>query len=222
MEEHAVRIQSVEPVTHDVHRFRLERPPGYSFVPGQATEIAVNKPGWTDQRRPFTFTGLAEWDLLEFTIKIYNEHEGVTRELGRCRPGDELLLHDVWGAIQYKGTGVFIAGGAGITPFIAILRQLYHENSIANNQLFFSNKTADDIILRNELSQMLGANFHNTLTREQREGLGYGKIDRNFLAQHIRDFNQHFYICGPDQMVADVKADLYALGASESLVTVEL
>jgi predicted ferric reductase len=30
------------------------------------------------------------------------------------------LTIDVWGAIEYKGEGVFIAGGAGI-PFIAIL-----------------------------------------------------------------------------------------------------
>jgi predicted ferric reductase len=27
----------------------------------------------------------------------------------------------MFGAIEYKGEGVFIAGGAGVTPFIAIL-----------------------------------------------------------------------------------------------------
>jgi ferredoxin-NADP reductase len=51
---------------------------------------------------------------LEFIIKIYDSNDGVTRELGKLKQGDELLIHDVWGAIEYKGEGVFIAGGAGI------------------------------------------------------------------------------------------------------------
>jgi ferredoxin-NADP reductase len=50
------------------------------------------------------------------------------------------------GAIEYKGEGVFIAGGAGVTPFIAILRQLQAENKTTTN--YFTNKTANDIILK--------------------------------------------------------------------------
>jgi predicted ferric reductase len=46
---------------------------------------------------------------------------------------------------------VFIAGGAGVTPFIAILRQLQAENKIANNKLIFT-KTANDIILKKNLT----------------------------------------------------------------------
>ena len=105
MEEHIVKIISIEPVTHDVNHYRIEKPAGYSFIPGQATEVAINKPGWQDQRRPFTFTSLNEWDHLEFTIKSYPERKGVTDQLGQLNAGDELLIHDVWGAIQYKGEG---------------------------------------------------------------------------------------------------------------------
>ena len=112
MEEHVVKIISIEPVTHNVKHFRVEKPAGYTFVPGQATEVAVNKPRWETERRPFTFTSLNEWDHLEFTIKIYSDHDGVTNQLGQLKAGDELLLHDVWGAIQYKGEGFFIAGVA--------------------------------------------------------------------------------------------------------------
>ncbi|HEX7756710.1 MAG TPA: FAD-binding oxidoreductase, partial [Niabella sp.] len=144
-EKHLVKILSTENVTHDVKRFEVEKPRGYAFIPGQATEVTINKAGWQDKRNPFTFTSLNEWDHLEFTIKIYDQYDGVTHQLGLLKPGDELILHDVWGAIQYKGAGVFIAGGAGITPFIAIFRQLYKEDQIGSNQLFFSNKTAADI-----------------------------------------------------------------------------
>jgi predicted ferric reductase len=44
-------------------------------------------------------------------------------KIRKLKHGDELIIRDVWGAIEYKGE-VFIAGGAGVTPFIAILRQL--------------------------------------------------------------------------------------------------
>jgi hypothetical protein len=30
-------------------------------------------------------------------------------------------FHDVWGAIEYKGEGVFIAGGAGVTRSLQFL-----------------------------------------------------------------------------------------------------
>jgi predicted ferric reductase len=36
----------------------------------------------------------------------------------------------MFGAIEYKGEGVFIAGGAGVTPFIAILRQLQADDKL--------------------------------------------------------------------------------------------
>jgi len=42
-EEYIVSIKNIEPVTHDVRRFRFEKPTGYSFNPGQATEVSINK-----------------------------------------------------------------------------------------------------------------------------------------------------------------------------------
>lgn len=222
MEKHIVKILSIEPVTHNVRRFKVEKPPGYTFIPGQATEVAINNEKWKNERRPFTFTSLNDWDHLEFTIKIYSDHDGVTNQLGKLKVGDELLLHDVWGAIQYKGEGVFIAGGAGVTPFIAILRQLRKENKLGNNTLLFSNKTEKDIILKDEFSGMLGKRFINTLTQENVSGYDHHKIDEEYLKEKIKNFDQNFYICGPDKMVASVKSILEKLGGKDAVITVEL
>lgn len=130
MEQHVVKILSSEYVTHNVKRFTVEKPPGYKFKAGQATGVSINKPEWKNEKRPFTFTSLNSWKDLEFTIKIYREHNSVTKQLEKLQAGDELILRDVWGAINYKGKGVFIAGGAGITPFIAILRQLKADDEL--------------------------------------------------------------------------------------------
>ncbi|MBS0027870.1 FAD-binding oxidoreductase [Chitinophaga sp. 22321] len=222
MESHIVKILAVTPVTHNVRQFTVEKPRGYTFVPGQATEVSVNKPGWEEERRPFTFTSLTAWEHLEFTIKIYDDHNSVTHELGQLQAGDELILHDVWGTIHYRGEGVFIAGGAGVTPFIAIFRDLQNKGQLGANQLICSNKTLGDIILKDEFEAMLGGRFINTLTEQEVPGYDHHTIDENYLKEKITNFDQHFYICGPDPMVQQLKKILTGLAGSDALVTVEL
>jgi ferredoxin-NADP reductase len=217
---HIVKILSIQQVTHDVKCFRFEKPSGYQFIPGQATDVSINQPGLTEELRPFTFTSLAEQPYLEFTIKRYEDHHGVTDKLHQLKPGDELIIRDVWGAIEYKGPGYFLAGGAGITPFIAILRNLNKENEIDDNTLYFSNKTAADIIYEAELRSMLGESAFFLLSREQRSGYLNDRINEEFISQHM-DLGKHFYICGPDKMVAELSSTLEKLGADADSVVFE-
>ena len=221
LEEHIVKILSVENVTHNVKRFKLSKPGSYHFKPGQATDIVINLPKWKQERRPFTFTSLNDWDHLEFTIKIYSDHDGVTNQLGKLQAGDELILHDVWGAINYKGEGVFIAGGAGITPFIAIFRQLQKEGKLGNNKLIFSNRTSKDIILKEEFEKMLGDHFINTLTDETTGKYDNRKINEEYLKEKIKDLSQYFYICGPDAMVESIGEQLEKIGVSKDKIVIE-
>jgi ferredoxin-NADP reductase len=216
-----VKILSIKQVTHDVKSFRIEKPAGYHYIPGQATDISVNKPGMEKEKRPFTFTSLNDDAYLEFTIKRYHDHHGVTDLLHQLVPGDELIIQDVWGAIEYKGPGYFIAGGAGITPFIAILRQLHKDNSIAGNVLFFSNKTSADVIYEQEFRDMLGEQVVFMLTKENKEGYKNGYLNEEFIKQNIAGFSKHFYICGPDKMISDINNILSALGAKPDTVVFE-
>ena len=219
--EHKIKIRTIEKVTHNVKQFQCEKPEGYDFVPGQATEVSINKKGWEEERRPFTFTSLNESPYLEFTIKIYSDHAGVTNELNTLKPGDELIVRDVWGAIEYKGPGYFIAGGAGITPFIAILRQLKKENNLDGSKLFFSNKTDRDVILEEELASMLGQHVIFTITGGNSKKHQNGYINEQFLKCNIDDFSKHFYLCGPPRMVEVLQDCLVKLGASPEAVVFE-
>ncbi len=219
MPEYKVGILSTAAVTHNVRSFRVEKPAGFHYTPGQATELSIQKKKWENEKRPFTFTSLPDDETLEFTIKMYTDRDGVTNQLKYLQIGDEFEISDAWGTIEYKGAGTFIAGGAGITPFIAILRNLYHKNQLAGNRLIFSNKTDQDIILKNELEQMLGNQFMNVITQQKDTAYFFGKIDKAFLQQYISDFKQHFYVCGPDGFVQSILGMLQELGAgAEALV----
>lgn len=222
MEHYIIKIKSIENVTHDVIRIVASKPSGFNFVPGQAAELSINKSVWVKEKRPFTFTNLPTLDFLEFTIKIYSEHDGVTKEMLNLKPGDELVLHDVFGTINYKGEGVFIAGGAGVTPFISILRDLKAKNAIGKNMLVFGNKTKADIILEKEFKELLGDSFINILSEEEIEGYHFGKITKDFLKRNVVNLNQHFYICGPPPMIEAVETQLVDLGVDKNLIVKEL
>ena len=221
MEEHFVKIIRTEQLTHDVKRFQFEKPEGYSFIPGQATDVSVTRPDLKSKKRPFTFTGLTSAPYLEFTIKIYPSHNGVTSAMDKLKPGDEIIIRDVWGAIAYRGKGVFIAGGAGITPFISIFRDLREKNEVAGNTLIFANKTKADIILEQEFQKLLGKDFINILSDEVIDGYAHGMLSEDFLKASISDFSRKFYVCGPPPMMTAVKSQLANLGVGKNSIVVE-
>ena len=216
---HTVTLLMSQFVTHDVKHFIVSKPEGFSIVPGQGVELAVNRPGLREQGRPFTPTGLAGDRVLEFTIKAYPDHAGVTQALHQLEPGAELLMSEPFGTIRYEGPGVFIAGGAGITPFLAILRDLAGKGELDGQTLIFSNKTPRDVICERELRHVLGERCILTCTGAAAPGYENRRVDRAFLEEMVSDFTQRFYLCGPPPFMDAINAALTDLGArSESLV----
>ena len=222
MESYLIKVIAVEQVTHDVLKITTEKPAGYAYTPGQATELAINKAYWNNEKRPFTFTSLPNDDHLEFIIKTYPSHKGVTNELMRLIPNDELIIHESWGAISYKGPGLFIAGGAGITPFIAIFRQLAKDNMLTGNRLIFANKKKEDIILEKELKSYLRTEMISILSGESVAGYWHGFISEKILQEILPHYNNNCYVCGPPPMMDAVMQSLTKLGVSQNSVTVEL
>ena len=221
MEKYLVKIKSIDNVTHNVLRIVTEKPRMYNFTPGQATEVSINKSGWQDEKRPFTFTCLPDDNYLEFTIKTYPSRQGVTNELLQLRQNDELILHDVFGAIAYKGEGIFIAGGAGVTPFISIFRFLRSKNEVGDNKLIFANKKKVDVILKQEFESLLGKNFINILSEEKTKEYAHGYITEEFLKANIADLKKNIYLCGPDAMMDSIEKHLLNLGVEENSIIKE-
>ena len=221
MSDHTITVQSIDDITHDVRRYRCSQPDDYSFRPGQATDLALDRDGWRDEKRPFTFTSLPGDDVLEFTIKSYPDHDGVTEQIGKAEVGDRLLIGEAWGAIEDKGPGVFIAGGAGVTPFIAILRKRRAAGDLSGCHLIFSNLTERDIILRDEFEAMPGLRTTFLVTGQPDSPLAADRLDRRSLERLVDSVDQQFYVCGPPSMVDDISDALGQMGAEPSGITFE-
>ncbi|WP_010137204.1 FAD-binding oxidoreductase [Oceanicola sp. S124] len=208
-------------LTPDTHAYTFTRPEGFSFTPGHATELAIQREGWREKGRPFTFTSLPDADHLEFVIKSYPDHEGVTDQLPTLRAGEMVAIEAPFGALSDRGPGTFIAAGAGITPFLAILRARAASRRLGGCRLIYTNKTAADIILHDELSALPGLTSHFTVTDEAAPGVEKARIDRGWLKGRIEDVSGRFYLCGPQGFVDDIRSALQDLGASRDMIHTE-
>lgn len=221
MVQQTVKLKSITRITHDVLTIETSKPLHYNYLPGQATEVSIKKDGWENEKRPFTFTSLPTHDYLEFTIKTYPEHKGVTDQFRNLKEGDELILHEIFGAIQYQGDGLFIAGGAGITPFISIFRYLQSKNELGSNKLLFANKTKADIILEEEFRNILGDKFVNVLSDEKLSGYCNGFVTEELIKSNSIGVNPFYYVCGPPPMMEAVENHLATLKVDDKQIIKE-
>jgi ferredoxin-NADP reductase len=213
-------LRDVSDVTHDVRRFRFDRPEGFDYEAGQATHMALDRDGWRDEDRPFTMASLPETrEHVDFVIKIYPDHEGVTRELDRLAPGDRVLATEPAGAITDHGPGTFLAAGAGITPFIPILDAQALEDRIDDSVLVFANKTGRDIILKDHWAALPGLSCL-FVTDEADDGRADGPVDAAMLERVVTE-DRPVYICGPHGFVDAMKAELERIGVPEDRRVVE-
>ena len=51
MANYKVKVLDVKPVTHNVNAFTIEKPEGFTYVPGQATDLSIIKENWENEKR---------------------------------------------------------------------------------------------------------------------------------------------------------------------------
>ena len=144
----------------------------------------------------------------------------LTEEL---RVGDELELRGpiggyfVWDPGHDLGPLLLLAGGSGIAPLRAILRQRARSGSTVAARLLYSSRSLPDVIYRDELDKYHdGVQVSYTLTRGQPAGwTGHtGRINQALLAEVAwpAGANPLAYICGPTSFVEAAAAALVGLG----------
>ena len=213
-------LQAIAPVTHDTWHLTFARPDGFDFQPGQASELTLPFDGIRDEGRPFTMVSQPSDTALEFVIKSYPEHDGVTEHVPELSVGDQVGCDGPFGAITDHGTGCFIAAGAGVTPFISILKK-HEREGVAGDTLIFSNSTDRDIILKDTWESMSGVTPVFVVTDQEDTEHRKGRLDKAALGELIEEKDQPFYICGPQEFVDDMRDALKEIGVDEERIVTE-
>lgn len=220
--KHFVHIIEKKWLTHDVLLLKLSRPVDFTFQAGQAIEVALEEPRFFGDSAPFTLTGLNSDNSLEIILKVYFSRRGITHGISELKPGDKLIISAPWDSFPNLGPGVFIAGGAGITSFLALLRHFANDEMMGKSKLFFSNKTEKDIFFADELEHLLGTDFIRIVTRENNSSRWYGRLNKYFLQEYITRFDCPFYISGPGNFTEQIKNLLVEMGIKKQFADLSI
>lgn len=208
------KVLHKQEINHNVIRFHIQKPSGYTFTPGQAIDLSIDQPGYELEIAPFTITNTKESPFIELFIKINPRKDSLTHGLASLDNGAILQITDPWDTYKYNGGGVFIAAGSGITPFIPIFNKLASSDTfIKDHALIYANKEKGDILFKSELQRFFGKNHINILSTSKARNMVSGRIDFPFLKEQIENLNQYFYICGPKRFEEDIRKCLIQLGA---------
>lgn len=127
------------------------------------------------------------------------------------------------------GPLLLVAGGSGVVPLMAMLRERASADAKPPAVLLYSSRTDADVIYRDELASLAAGNAGlrviQTLTRSQPPGwAGYDRrIDRAMLTEAINAAGPQplAYICGPTLLVEAAANGLVELGVPPAQVRTE-
>jgi len=145
-------------------------------------------------------------------------------------PQGRFLLHTDPTASRHV---VLFAAGSGITPVIAILKEVLDREPNSRVTLFYGNRRKRSVIFLEELENLknryLGRlSLHFVFSQEVQDSPLYeGRIDEARCADLVRTFvhpagDEPFYVCGPEEMIRGVIAALKGMGIPENQVHFEL
>ena len=112
---------------------------------------------------------------------------------------------------------VCVAGGIGITPFLALAHAVANGDEEFQLTVVCSNRTCSDALFHDELEHLAECSngrvrIVHTLTREEKEGFRSGRVSAAMLSEVCDLAGSSFFICGPNAMGSALEADLLAAG----------
>lgn len=215
MNKHTITLKEKSFITADVIHIVCSKPKEFRFTPGQAVKLFLSNSESDDEKGAFTITSTPEDHNLEFIVKLYPSRNGFTDQIKDYKQGDTLFMSNAYGYMEYNNSGIFIAAGSGITPFISIFKMLHKKGRLNGNRLIYANDNKASIIYEKQLLEWFGSDFISILSQEKTEDNYYGLINESFLKDAIEDFTQDFYLCGPPAMMNTITGYLKGLGIDE-------
>jgi ferredoxin-NADP reductase len=216
--------------TPSVRTIGLAVPSWSGHRAGQHLDVRLTAEDGYSAERSYSIAAAAD-DPVAITVERLDDGEVSSYLTEDLRVGDQLEIRGpvggyfVWETAD-GGPLLLVAGGSGIVPLRAILRQREDSGSEVPVKLLYSARTLSELIYRDELDgQHDGVEIIYTLTREQPAGwTGYARrVDRALLAETAwpAGKNPLAFVCGPTSFVETVAAGLVALGYQPGRVKTE-
>jgi propane monooxygenase reductase subunit len=229
IQQAVAQVVSKDPVTHDMRHLvlRLIEPAEVKFFPGQYMDITI--PG-TGAVRSFSManTSSREAGLLEFVIKVYPDGQFSHFLDQELNVGDRLDLSGPFGVFTLRegeADLVFVGGGAGMAPILALLRSMAERGVQRKATFFYGARGRADLCFESELreieAKLPGFRYLPALSEPAADDGWDGEtgLITDVVKRHASDLSSvHAYVCGPPPMVEAALPLLAALGVADKRI----
>ncbi len=219
-------------ISPDIYDFIFTTPQKIQFLPGQYLEwtLAVNKPDLRGNRRYFTLASapseMEKNQEMRLGVKFYDKPSTFKRDLRDLPIGGTIFAGSLSGEFVLPRDKnkklVFIAGGIGVTPYRAILKQMIDTGEKRDIVILNSVKTREDIVYDEIFKQAesLGVKtihiVNNLKDGTQESNMRAGILSAEMIQKEIPDYRDRtFYISGPHGMVTAFENLLKGMGVSD-------
>lgn len=224
----------VREVIHATPRTRLIsidlRDSDFSFAAGQAVMVGLNG---SPLRKPYSIAS-APWEVsrtgvMQLLLQV-DDIGALDPHLELASPGTPLDIEGPFGTFGLPDHVVepllFVAGGTGIAPLRSMLMEHVARPDSSPVAVIYSARSADELAFRTELEALLHAGRVRSFFTVTRDATGAwtgrrGRINEELLRLALPSPQARCLICGPQQMVIDVRAVLLGLGIAEAQILTE-
>ena len=188
--------------------------------------IEVGFPG-EELHRAFSISSSpTERGHLDITIRRLADGQ-LSPRLCDARVGQEFDVKGPFGVFTYQPGAfkhlLFVAGGTGVAPFRAMIRQIEDAGGEEKVRMLYSVRTPDDVIYEEELARWVASGRLQMVLTATRGGDGHwphrrGRFQHEVLDETLRDFDPMCYLCGPKDMLLQMQGWLLERGLDRKRV----
>jgi ring-1,2-phenylacetyl-CoA epoxidase subunit PaaE len=236
---HSLRVAAIDELTDDAVALTFDVPPSlrddFAFVHGQHLSIRSSD----DVRRSYSICSPPSSGTLRIGVKRLPGgafSEGVVE---RLRVGDELEVMTPAGRFtstldpEARKTYVAVAAGSGITPVLSIVAAILEGEPGSSVTLIYANRSLRSVMFLDEVHDLKDRfptrlQIVHVLSRETQDvELFSGRLDGERLTRILAALMpasevDEWFLCGPQQMVTDLRTALTDVGVASTRVHSEL
>ena len=237
---HKLVVKEVRRETEDAVSIAFNLPEDgadFSFLPGQYLTLKAMI-GGEEVRRSYSVCVAPNEGELRVAVKEIEGGKFSTYANRELKAGDHIEAmaptgNFTWTASSVPSHVVGWAAGSGITPIMSIAKSVLTSDDKSTFTLFYGNKNSNSIIFKEAIDDLKNTYFnrfeaHHVLSRED-QGTDHlkGRIDAakaEKFAESMFDLEQTtgHYLCGPQEMIETVSANLESMGTAKSKIHFEL
>lgn len=236
---HPLRVSAIEELTEDSVAVTFDLPPelaeDYTFSHGQHLSIR----GGDDVRRSYSICTPPSSGVLRIGVKQLAGGAFSEGVVGGLRVGDELDVMTPAGRFtssldpSARKTYVAIAAGSGITPVLSIVAAILEGEPGSSMTLIYANRTQQSVMFLDEVHDLKDRFLErlqvvHVLSQESQDvELFSGRLDADRLCRILDALMpaaevDEWFLCGPQQMVVELRTAIEDASGSTATIHTEL